>query len=71
MGDGIVAPVTFGVGWVAEKDARKGSGCEFVRSSGRGTRVAKAAKDAKTIVGRRRTEEKVVRGVVPTGTAQT
>ena len=69
MGDRIVAPVTFGVGWIAKEYSRKGAGCEFVRGGGRSTSVAKAAEDAETIIGRRRTEEKVVRSVVPTGTA--
>ena len=41
-----------------------------MRGGGRNARVAKAAEDAKAIIGWRRTEEKVVRGVVPTGTTR-
>ena len=41
-----------------------------MRGGGRNARVAKAAKDAKAIIGWRCTEEKVVRSVVPMGTTR-
>jgi hypothetical protein len=42
-----------------------------VWSGGRGARIAKTPEDAKTVIGRRCTEEKVVRSVVPTRTTRT
>ena len=68
VGDWIIAPVTFGVGRIAKKDAREGPGREFMRSSGRGARVTETPKNAKTIIRWNRTEEELVRGVVPAGT---
>src|SRR4051812_30524290 len=68
VGDWIIAPVTFGVGRIAKEDARKGPRGEFVRSGGRGARITKTPEDAKTIIRWNRTEEKLMRGVVPAGT---
>ena len=65
MGDGVVAPVTFGVGRVAKEDAWVGSRCELVWRRGRGAGITETPKDAETIIGRWCDEEKVVRGVVP------
>ena len=65
MSDRIIAPVTFGVGRISKKDAKKGPGREFVRISGRGARITETPEDAKTIIGRWCAEEKLVRGVVP------
>ena len=64
VGHWIIAPVTFGVGRISKKDARKGSGCEFVRSSGRGARITETPENAKTIIRWNRTEEELVRSVV-------
>ena len=41
-----------------------------MRGDGRNARVAKTVEEAKAIIGWRCTEEKVVRGVVPTGTTR-
>ena len=70
VGDWIIAPVTFGVGRIAKEDARKGPGREFVRSSGRGARITETPENAKTIIRWNRTEEELVRGVVPAGTTR-
>ena len=68
MGHWIIAPITFGVGRITKKDARKRPGSEFVRSSGRGARITETPENAKTIIRWNRTEEELVRGVVPAGT---
>ena len=65
MSDRIIAPVTFGVGRVAKKDAWDGTGCKLVWRGGRGARITETPEDAETIIGRWCAEEKVVRGVVP------
>ena len=70
VGDWIIAPVTFGVGRIAKKDAREGPGREFVRSSGRGARITETPEDAKTIIRWNRTEEELVRSIVPARTTR-
>ena len=67
VGHWIIAPVTFGVGRITKEDARKRPGSEFVRCSGRGARITETPKNAKTIIRWNRTEEELVRGVVPAG----
>ena len=71
MGDRIIAPVTFGVGRITEEDAGNGTWCEFVRHGGRGARVTETPEDAKTIVGRWCSEEKMMGKVVPPGATRT
>ena len=68
VGHSIIAPVTFGVGRITKENARKRPGSEFVRCSGRGVRITETPKNAKTIIRWNRTEEELVRGVVPAGT---
>ena len=70
VGHWIIAPVTFGVGRITKKDAWKRPGSEFVRSSERGARITETPKNAKTIIRWNRTEEELVRGVVPAGTTR-
>ena len=71
MSDRIIAPVTFGVRGVAKEDAWYETWCEFVWRGGRSARITKTPKDAKTVIGRWCTEEKVVRSVVPPRTTRT
>jgi len=68
VGHWIIAPITFGVGRITKEDARKRPGSEFVRCSGRGARITETPENAKTIIRWNRTEEELVRGVVPAGT---
>ena len=68
MGDWTIAPVIFGVRRIAKEDARKRPGCEFVRSSGRGARITETPKNAMNIIRWNRTEEELVRSVVPART---
>ena len=65
VGDWIVALVTLGVGGVADEDASDRTGCEFVRIGVGSARIAKAPENTQAIIGRRRTEEKMVRCIVP------
>ena len=68
MSDRIIAPVTFGIRRVAKEDAWDGSWCELVWRGGRGARITETPENAKTIIRWNRTEEELVRGVVPAGT---
>ena len=68
MSDRIIAPVTFGVRRVAKEDAWDRSWCELVWRGGRGARITETPEDAKTIIRWNRTEEELVRSVVPAGT---
>ena len=61
MGDRIAAAVALSVRWVAEKDAGDGAGCKLMRRSGGDARVEGTAEDAKLIIRRLCTEEKVMR----------
>ena len=70
VGHWIIAPVIFGVGRITKEDARKRPGSEFVRCSERGARITEAPENAKTIIRWNRTEEELVRGVVPAGTTR-
>ena len=65
MRDWIVAAVALSVRWVAEKDAGDGAGCKLMRRSSGDARVAKAAEDAKFIIIRWCTKEKVIWCKVP------
>ena len=65
MGDGIVAPISLGVGAVADEDASDRSRCKLVRSSVGSAGIAKASKNTQVIVRWGRTKEKMVRCVVP------
>ena len=71
MGHWIIAPVTFGVGRVTEKDARNRPGSEFVRDGGHGATITETPENAKTIIRWSRTEEELVRRVVPAWTTRT
>ena len=71
VGHSIIAPVTFGVGRITKENARKRPGSEFVRSSGRGARITETPENAKTIIRWSRTEEELVRRVVPAWTTRT
>ena len=66
----IEAPISLVLERETEKDAWGGSGGEFVWCSGGGARVTQASEDAKTIIGWRRTEEKLVWGEVPARTTR-
>ena len=70
MGHWIIAPVTFGVGRITKEDARKRPGSEFVRCSGRGARITETHENAKTIIRWNRTEQELVRSVVPVWTTR-
>ena len=65
VGHWIIAPVTFGVGRVTEKDARNRPGSEFVRDGGHGATITETPVNAKTIIRWSRTEEELVRSIVP------
>jgi hypothetical protein len=65
VGDGIVAPISLGVGGVADEDASDRSRCKLVRSSVGSAGIAKAPKNTQVVIRRGRTKEKMVRCVVP------
>ena len=65
VGDGIIAPISLGVGGVADEDASDRTGCEFVRSGIGSARIAKAPENTQAIIRWGRTEEKMVRCIVP------
>ena len=65
VGDGIVAPISLGVRGVADEDASDRTGCKFVGSGVSSARIAKAPENMQAIIGRGRTEEKMVRCIVP------
>ena len=65
VGDGIVAPISLGVGRVADEDASDRTRCEFVRTGVRSARIAKAPENTQGIIRWGRTEEKMVRCIVP------
>ena len=67
--DGIVALISLGVGGIADEDASDRTRCEFVRSGVRSARIAKAPKNTQAIIRWGRTEEKMVRCIVPPWTA--
>ena len=69
MGDGIIAPISLGVRGVADEDANDRTRCEFVRSRVGSARIAKAPKNMQAIIRWGRTEEKMVRCIVPLLTA--
>lgn len=71
VGDGIVAPVTFGVRRVTEEDAREGAWGELVRGGGGDARVTKAPEHTKLIIRGRSAEKKLVGCVVPARAAWT
>ena len=50
VGDGIIAPISFGVGGVADKDASDRTRCEFVRSGVGSARIAKAPENTQAII---------------------
>ena len=63
--DGIVAPIFLGVGGVADENASDRTRCEFVRSGVDSARIAKAPENTQVIIRWGRTEEKMVRCIVP------
>ena len=65
VGDGIVAPISLGVGGVANEDASDRPWCKFVMSGVGSARIAKAPKNTQAIISWGRTKEKMVRCVVP------
>ena len=65
VGDGIVAPISLGVGGVADEDASDRSRCKLVRCNVGSTGIAKAPKNTQVVIRRERTKEKMVRCVVP------
>ena len=65
VGDGIVAPIALGVGGVADEDASDRTRCELVRSGVSSARIAEAPENTQAIVRWGRTEEKMVRCIVP------
>ena len=65
VGDGIVAPISLGVGGVADEDASDRTRCEFVRSGVGSARIAKAPENTQAVIRWGRTEEKMVRCIVP------
>ena len=65
VGDGIVAPISLGVRGVADEDASDRTRCEFVRSGVSNARIAKAPENTQAIIRWGRTEEKMVRCIVP------
>jgi hypothetical protein len=71
MGHGIIAPVTFGVRRITKEDTRDRPWSEFMRSGGRGARIAKTPEDPKIVVGWGYTVEELVRGIVPANTTGT
>ena len=71
MGHWIIAPVTFGVGGVTEKNTRDRPWSEFMRGGGRGARITETPEDPETIIGGGDTKEKLMRGIVPAWTTWT
>ena len=69
VGDGIIAPISLGVGGVADEDASGRSRCKLVRSSVGRAGIAKAPKNTQVVIRQERTKEKMVRCVVPPWTA--
>ena len=65
VGDGIIAPISLGVRGVADEDASDRSRCKLVRSSVSSAGIAKAPKNTQAIIRWGRTEEKMVRCIVP------
>ena len=65
VGDRIVAPISLGVGRVANEDASDRSRCKLVRSSVGSAGIAKAPKNTQVAIRRGRTKEKMVRCIVP------
>ena len=65
VGDGIVEPISLEVGGVADENASDRTRCEFVRSRVRSARIAKAPENTQAIIRWGRTEEKMVRCIVP------
>ena len=65
MGDRIVALIFLGVGGVADEDASYRTRCEFMRSGVGSARIAKAPENTQAIIRWGRTEEKMVRCIVP------
>ena len=65
MGDGIVAPISLGGRGVADEDASDRTGCKFVWSGVGSARIAKAPENTQAIIRWGRTEEKMVRCIVP------
>ena len=65
VGDGIVAPISLGVGGVADEDASDRTRCEFVRSGVDSARIAKTPENTQAIIRWGRTKEKMVRCIVP------
>ena len=65
VGDGIVAPISLGVGGVADEDASDRTRCEFVRSGVGNARLTKTPKKTQAIIRWGRTEKKMVRCIVP------
>ena len=70
VGDGIIAPISLGVRGVANEDARNRMACKFVASSVGSARIAKAPENTQAIIRWGRTEEKMVRCIVPQWTAR-
>ena len=64
VGDRIVAPISLGVGGVADEDASDRSRCKLVRSSVSSAGIAKAPKNTQAIIRWGRTEEKMMRCIV-------
>ena len=50
MGDGIIAPISLGVGGVADEDASDRSRCKLVRSSVGSAGIAKAPKNTQAVI---------------------
>ena len=71
VGSGIVAPISRGVRGVADEDASDRTRCEFVRCGVGSTRIAKVPENTQAIIRWGRTEEKMVRGIVPPWAAGT
>ena len=65
VGDGVVAPISLGVGGVANEDGSDRSRCRLVRSSVGSAGIAKAPKNTQVVIRRGRTKEKMVRCVAP------
>ena len=66
MRDGIIAAISFGVGWVAKENAGDRARCKLMRRGSGDARVAETAEDAKLIIRGWCTEEKMVRGKIAT-----
>ena len=66
----IITSVAFSVSRVTKKDTRQGARSKLMRSSGGYTRETEASEDAETIIRGRRTEEKMMRCIIPTDTTR-